>query len=57
MRKQATMTARLKFCALVLLLLAAAAAFTSCVTPVDYSGSLPWNAPASWEGQNLGVPL
>ncbi len=46
-----------KICGLTILLATLAAVMTSCVTPVDQDGSLPWNAPANWEGQNLGVPL
>jgi len=46
-----------KICGLAILLAIMATVLTSCVTSGDHDGSLPWNAPASWDGQNLGVPL
>jgi len=46
-----------KICGLAVLLAILTVVLTSCVTPNDQDSSLPWNAPASWEGQNLGVPL
>ncbi len=46
-----------KIYGLAILLAIMATVLTSCVTPNNQDGSLPWNAPANWEGQNLGVPL
>lgn len=56
MRTHTALSVR-KICGLIILLVTVAMVMTSCVTPVDQDGSLPWNAPATWEGQNLGVPL
>ncbi len=44
---------------IVLTLLCALTLLAGCVSEkeVNTQGRLPWNAPAAWEGQTLGVPF
>ena len=44
---------------IVITLLCALALLAGCVSEkeVNAQGRLPWNAPAAWEGQTLGVPF
>jgi len=44
---------------IVITLLCALALLAGCVSDkeVNAQGRLPWNAPAAWEGQTLGVPF
>jgi hypothetical protein len=50
------MTRTLTTAVLVLAISLALAGCASTPTDPDGVGELPWNTPASWEGQFLGVP-